>query len=100
MLSGRIMLFDEQRKMIKTKLWHLLGVIPAVLRRDRGMPHNTPIKIADFQIETGALNLSKKLVCNNFTVGFGLFLGDTWCLFFSKAVIDKEVNDVIFLYIA
>jgi hypothetical protein len=40
------------------KLWHFLGIVPTVLWRDREMPHNTLIKMADFQIEFGAWNLS------------------------------------------
>jgi hypothetical protein len=31
MLNGRIMLFDEYRNVLKKKLWHCSGIVPAVL---------------------------------------------------------------------
>jgi hypothetical protein len=58
MLVGRTMLSNELGKILKTKLWHFLGIVPAVLWRDSGIPHNKLNKMADFQIEIGAWNLS------------------------------------------
>jgi hypothetical protein len=64
------------------------------------MPHDTLIKMADFQIEIVAWNLSML----NWLVTILLWdLVYSWMTqgvyFFSKADIDKEVNDVIFLYL-
>ena len=77
-----------------------LGTVPAVLWRDRGKPHNTLIKMADFWIEIRTWNLSMLTWFATIQLWVLVYF---WMIhgvyFFSTALIDEEVNDVIFLYL-